>query len=71
VRAPIKNIPPPTPDQFAAMMKEIISKNGPELRHQLADELLCRTLRLLGYGLGVKYFHKMPKWHSRGYKNEE
>lgn len=32
--------------------------------HITADDLLCETLRLLGYGELVDVYEQIPKWYS-------
>lgn len=49
---------------FANEMRRIGRDNGTEMAHILADELMCKLLRELGYGEGVDIFKKMDKWYS-------
>lgn len=49
---------------FANEMRRIDRNNFPEVAHILADELMCKLLRELGYGEGVDIFEKMDKWYS-------
>ena len=35
-----------------------------EVCHEKMDELMCDTLRNLGYEEGVDIFEKTPKWYS-------
>ena len=49
---------------FANEMRRIRKINDPEQAHALADNLMCKTLRKLGYGLGIDIFAQMDKWYS-------
>lgn len=49
---------------FANEMRRIDRNNDTEMAHILADELMCKLLRELGYGEGVDIFEKMDKWYS-------
>jgi hypothetical protein len=54
---------------FLKRMERIASTrpNGaydPSRAHQVADKLMCRILRKLGYGDGVEVFEKMGKWYD-------
>lgn len=60
---------------FANEMRRIDRDNDTEMRHILADELMCKLLRELGYGEGVDIFEKMSLWYSQdrsenGYRNK-
>lgn len=62
---------PLTPGEFAAKMREIMSRRGkhdgkydPEEAHILADKLLCEVLRSLGYGEGVAVFEICKKYYG-------
>ena len=56
---------------FANEMRRIDRNNDTEMAHILADELMCKLLRELGYGEGVDIFEQMDKWYSqmRGVEN--
>lgn len=49
---------------FANEMRRIDRNDNTEMAHILADELMCKLLRELGYGEGVDIFEKMDKWYS-------
>ena len=49
---------------FANEMRRIDRNNDTEMAHILADELMCKLLRELGYGEGVDIFEQMDKWYS-------
>lgn len=49
---------------FASEMRRIDRDNNTEMAHILADELMCKLLRELGYGEGVDIFEEMYKWYS-------
>lgn len=49
---------------FANEMRIIDRNNNTEMAHILADELMCKLLRELGYDEGVDIFEKMSKWYS-------
>lgn len=55
-----------TPDQFRDKMYEIVEEERgyPETMHIAMDELMCETLKSLGYESGVKIFEKQTKWYS-------
>jgi hypothetical protein len=50
--------------EFAMRMRECadICKADPEAGHSDADQLMCETLRALGYGEGVAIFETMETW---------
>lgn len=49
---------------FANEMRRIERDNYTVMAHVLADELMCKLLRELGYGEGVDIFEQMDKWYS-------
>lgn len=49
---------------FANEMRRINRNNDTEMAHILADELMCKLLRELGYDEGVDIFEQMDKWYS-------
>lgn len=49
---------------FANEMRRIDRDNDTEMAHILADELMCKLLRELGYDEGVDIFEQMDKWYS-------
>lgn len=58
-------------EEFKEQMKAILTthsdesfENSMEERHKIADDLMCKTLRKLGYGDGVDIFEEMPKWYA-------
>lgn len=62
---------------FQKSMQELIENNsyisnGVEKErdfenfHKQADDLMCRTLRTLGYDKGVDVYEKIPKYYSKG-----
>ena len=52
------------PAEFERMMREIDETScNEEEAHIHADDLLCETLRQLGYEKGVEIFKKMGKWY--------
>ena len=55
-----------TPEQFREAMKEIDAKYGADTEgaHALADDLICKVLRELGYGEGIDAFEAMHKWYA-------
>jgi len=58
---------PPEPADVAAEMRKIkvlADAMSEEPAHIAADELLCSTLRRLGYGEAVDVFEQMPKWYA-------
>ena len=53
------------PAEFERKMRCIDeSASNEEEAHLLADELLCETLRQLGYEKGIDVFERMAKWYS-------
>ena len=61
--------------EFERRMKEILERkpldNKPEScaasvagKHEDADDLMCKTLKSLGYSAGVEIFEKMEKWYA-------
>jgi len=51
-----------TPLEFAEAMSEISNDNGNiETQHADAEELMCETLRGMGYLDGVNIFREMKK----------
>lgn len=55
-----------SPESFKATMKLIKNKyeDDWELRHIYMDELLCETLKGLGYGEGVEIFNETSMWYA-------
>lgn len=58
-----------TPEQFKDAMIEYKSVYLDELKdeeycHMTMDDLMCETLRALGYGEGVDIFLETPKWYA-------
>jgi hypothetical protein len=53
-----------TPEEFAAKMAEYkaLNEGDPEASHSLADGLMCKALRELGYGDGIDMFETMTTW---------
>lgn len=51
------------PEEFAERMRDLL-EGDPENDHIQADELMCETLRRLGYGKGVDLFAAAGKWYS-------
>lgn len=49
---------------FVNEMRRINRDDDTEMAHILADELMCKLLRELGYNEGVEIFEKMGKWYS-------
>lgn len=35
-----------------------------ETAHWMADQLMCDTLRNLGFGEGIEIFENIPKWYA-------
>ena len=56
-----KNI---TPEEFKNAMEAVFKSHDIELRHAEADQIMCDTLRELGYEDGVKVFEEAYKWHA-------
>ena len=60
-----------TPEDFKHKMLDIYPRpdvdGGPystEMAHVVADELMCKVLKGLGYGEGVDAYRKADKWHA-------
>lgn len=53
-----------TPEEFKTAMEDVFKSDDIELRHIQADQIMCDTLRELGYENGVKVFEKAYKWHA-------
>lgn len=57
-----------TAAQFEREMKDIknisVTTGDDEYGHRQADELLCKTLKSLGYEAGVKIYEGMTKWYG-------
>ena len=51
-----------SPEEFAQEMRDYDSKWARRLAHKEMDILMCRVLRSLGYGEGVKVFLDSD-WH--------
>jgi hypothetical protein len=49
---------------FATEMRRISEHKDTEMAHIMADELMCKLLRELGYGDGVDIFENMNKWYE-------
>ncbi len=54
-----------SPEEFKEAMENIDDHfSDPEFLHVKMDELMCKTLRSLGYGEGVDIFEKARKWYA-------
>ena len=53
-----------TPEEFTEAMQKVARGGDPEMDHSKADDLLCRALRDLGYGDGIKIYEKIHKWFA-------
>ena len=53
-----------TPERVAELMKKTSEIKDIEVRHAMADALLCETLKALGYDEAVDIFDKMHVWYS-------
>lgn len=52
-----------TPEEFYNKMVEY-EKLDEETAHIKMDDLLCKTLKQLGYSKGVEVFENAYKWYS-------
>lgn len=52
-----------TPQMFADQMSDF-PKEGVEMGHSYADNLMVKVLRQFGYTEGADIFDVMPKWYS-------
>lgn len=51
-----------TPEEFAERMKELHrGHEDPATDHKLADDLMARVLRQLGYGAGIDIYDRMDR----------
>jgi hypothetical protein len=57
---------PITPKEFARQMADVKKRLGGdgEAVHCRMDDLMCDTLRELGYGDGIDIFDDTDKWYS-------
>lgn len=53
-----------TPEEFKEKMAFCNDKLDEEDGHYEADGIMCKLLKELGYGEGVKIFKAMAKWYS-------
>ena len=53
-----------TPQEFAEKMRELSEMNYVESAHGPMDNLMCETLKALGYGEGVEIFENTDKWYA-------
>ena len=62
-----------TPEEFAECMQHLQDNlNDPkaslhcdkEITHMAMDDLMCETLRGLGYEKGIDIFEKTEKWYA-------
>jgi len=53
-----------TPDGFKMEMRRLSGCKDQEVRHQVADNVMCDILKELGYEEGVRIFRDMRKWYS-------
>lgn len=54
-----------SPDDFFERMVGIDQfYKDKELKHAVADELMCEVLRRLGYEKGIQVFDNMDKWYA-------
>lgn len=57
---------PILPLDFETKMDDFraLAHTDPETAHSKADDLMCDTMKLLGYREGAKIFLAMPKWYA-------
>lgn len=53
-----------TAAEFERKMKKIAEIEDDENRHKKADDLLCKTLKSLGYEAGVEIYERIGKWYA-------
>jgi hypothetical protein len=54
-----------TPENFYKKMKKIANySDSVEAVHIWGDEALCKMLKDLGYGAGIRIFKELDKWYS-------
>jgi hypothetical protein len=58
-----------TPEEFAKKMDEIANGDmgkyaDEEIRHPMADDLMVKLLKELGYEKGAEIFENMNKWYA-------
>lgn len=53
-----------TREEAIAKLKEAQDYGDPEGAHVMADDVLCKLLRSLGYDDVVEEFHKVGKWYA-------
>lgn len=53
-----------TKEQFKEEMETLAKMDDIEMSHIAMDDLMCDTLKQLGYGEGVKIFLDTCKWYS-------
>lgn len=53
-------------ERFAEQMRVIrySHQDDEEICHTLMDDLMCETLRSLGYEKGIDIFEETPKWYA-------
>ena len=53
-------------ESFAEQMRVIRynHQDDEEICHALMDDLMCETLRSLGYEKGIDIFEETPKWYA-------
>ena len=53
-------------ESFAEQMRVIRYnyQDDEEICHALMDDLMCETLRSLGYEKGIDIFEETPKWYA-------
>lgn len=53
-----------TPEEFYQRMLKILECGDKEVAHINMDELLCETLKQLGYSKGIEVFENTDKWYA-------
>lgn len=53
-----------SPEECAERMKNLAQEKDLEAFHIKADDLMCETLKQLGYGEAVEIFESHEKWYS-------
>ena len=53
-----------TPQEFAEKMKSLAEKESVQCRRMDMDNLMCETLKALGYEEGVEIFENTDKWYA-------
>lgn len=64
MKSPLQRLIEHKAKEFERNMKKLRKIGDMEDRHRAMDNLMCETLKSLGFGFGVEIFRSTAKWYS-------